>query len=292
MNSPKEMAMNNPQTGALAFNVLQFEDDQYFRNLNRFNYYTVILIRKGSGQIIFDLAKFEFEENTLIRFPIYLPFQLNSNGLLEGVLLQFHPDFFWNHKYQKELPCKQALFKNIDEAPLVKINEVEMTKLLYPLNNLLLEVQGDRLGRYDMAIAWTKIFMIYASRIKMASGTKVRAVEDEAPYIIRKLIDAIEEHFQTKHRPADYAALLNVTIKKLNRVARRQLSKTIGDMIADRLIAQAKHELYLGGKPIKQIARELGFNDVSYFSRFFKARTFTTPHVYRESFKLDRIDPA
>ncbi|HEY4197566.1 MAG TPA: helix-turn-helix domain-containing protein [Mucilaginibacter sp.] len=263
MNAPNETALINPQTSALAFKVLQFEDDNYFKSLSSFNFYTVILIRKGSGQVIFDLAKYEFDENTLIRFPIYLPFQLKSNGLLEGVVLQFHPDFFWNHKYQKELPYKQALFRNIDEVPLLKINEEEMAELLYPLDNLLSEVHGDRLGRYDMTIAWTKIFMIYASRIKMAKGTKKRAVETEAPYLIRKLIDAVEEHFYSKHRPADYAALLNVTLKKLNRVARQHLSKTIGEMISERLIAQAKHELYLGGKPVKQIARELGFRDVS-----------------------------
>jgi AraC-like DNA-binding protein len=87
-------------------------------------------------------------------------------------------------------------------------------------------------------------------------------------------------------------ALLNVTLKKLNRVARQHLSKTIGDMISERLIAQAKHELYLGSKPVKQIARELGFRDVSYFSRFFKIRTNTSPHAYRESFRKDRAGPA
>ncbi|WPU96939.1 helix-turn-helix domain-containing protein [Mucilaginibacter sabulilitoris] len=292
MNAPNETALINPLTNALAFKVFQFRDDQYFKNLNCFNFYTVILIRKGSGQVIFDLAKYDFDENTLIRFPVYVPFQLNSNGLLEGVLLQFHPDFFWNHRYQKDLPYKQALFKNIDEVPLLKIDEEEMAKLLYPLDNLLSEVQSDRLGRYDITIAWTKIFMIYASRIKMAKGTKTRTVETEAPYIIRKLIDAVEEHFYSKHRPADYAALLNVTMKKLNRVARQHLSKTIGDMISERLIAQAKYELYVGGKPVKQIARELGFRDVSYFSRFFKMRTATSPHVYRESFRKDRGDPA
>jgi AraC family transcriptional activator of pobA len=292
MNAQIETALINPQTSALAFKVLQFEDDKYFENLNTFNYYSVILIRSGKGQVVFDLTNYDFSENSLIRFPIYQPFQIKADGPLEGVLIQFHPDFFWNHKYQTELPCKQALFKNIDEIPILKINEEEMVKLLYPLDNLLLEVEGDRLGRYDMTISWTKIFMIYASRIKIEKGSIFRGAGTEAPYMIRKLINAVEEHFQSKHRPADYAALLNVTIKKLNRVARQHLSKTIGHMISDRLIAQAKHELYLSDKPVKQIARELGFNDVAYFSRFFKARTYTSPHIYRESFRknLDQQD--
>jgi AraC family transcriptional activator of pobA len=285
MNPPKETSLINPQTNALAFKVLQFEDDKYFRSLLNYNYYTIILVRKGEGQITLEENRYDFSENSLIRLPIYQPFQLRGKSKLEGVLLQFHPDFFWNHKYQTELPCKQALFKNLDDAPLLKINQEEMAKLLYPLDNLLLEVHDDRLGRYDMTISWTKIFMIYASRIRMAKGNRIRGEEREATDIIRKLIDAVEEHFQSKHRPADYAALLNVTTKKLNRVTRQHLSKTIGTMISDRIIAQAKHELYLSDKPVKQIALELGFNDVAYFSRFFKARTYTSPHVYRESFR-------
>lgn len=167
MKSPNGTAIINPRTGKLAFKVLQFEDDRYFKDLNLFNYYTIILIRKGSGHVIFDQAKFQFKGNTLIRFPINLPFQLDTNGLVEGILLQFHPDFFPNDKYQRELLYKQALFENLVNIPLLKINEEEMTKLLPPLDNLLLEAQSDRPGRYDMTIAWTEIFIIYASRIKL-----------------------------------------------------------------------------------------------------------------------------
>jgi AraC family transcriptional activator of pobA len=285
MNKQPETELINPQTNALAFKVLQFDDHSYFETLSNFNFYTVILIREGKGHITFELAKYDFSENCLIRFPIYQPFQLKADGPVSGILLQFHPDFFWNHKYQTELPCKQALFKGMEEVPLIKISGEEMKKLLHPLDNLLLEVKADRLGRYDMTISWTKIFMIYASRIKLEKSHMQHGTGSAAPHIIEKLISAVEEHFQNKHRPADYAALLNVTIKKLNRVTRQHLSKTIGSMISERLIAQAKYELYLTEKPIKQIARELGFQDVAYFSRFFKARTLTTPHVYRISFR-------
>ena len=109
----------------------------------------------------------------------------------------------------------------------------------------------------------------------------------EIHYTIRKLINAVEQHFQCKHRPADYAKLLNVTVKTLNRIAKQHLGKTVGDMISERIITQAKHELYLSDKPIKQIALELGFHDVAYFSRFFKVRMGTSPDIYRKSFKED-----
>lgn len=284
MNKQLIIELLNPQTRVLAFKLIQLNDDKYFKTLNRFNCYKVILIRKGKGQLTFDQAKYDFSENCLIRFPIYQPFQIKADGQLEGILLQFHPDFFWNHKYEMELTSKQVLFEKIGEIPLIKISKEEMTQLLYPLDHLLSELNNDRLGRYDITISWVKIFMIYASRIKMERGSIQSEALSEAHYIMRKLNNAIEEHFRRKHRPADYAKLLNVTVKTLNRMAKQHREKTVGDMISERIIAQAKHELYLSDKPIKQIAIELGFHDVAYFSRFFKVRTSVSPDVYRKSF--------
>jgi AraC-like DNA-binding protein len=287
MNKQVKIELVNPQTSVLAFKLIQLNDDQYFKSLKSYNCYKVILIRKGKGQLTFDMAKYDFSENCLIRFPIYQPFQIEADGPLDGILLQFHPDFFWNHKYEMELTSKQVLFKSIGEIPLIKISKEEVALLLHPLDHLLLELNSDRLGRYDIAISWVKIFMIYASRIKIERGMIHSETLSEVHYIIRELINAVEEHFQRKHRPADYAKLLNVTVKTLNRLAKQHLQKTVGDMISERIITQAKHELYLSEKPIKQIALELGFHDVAYFSRFFKVRTSVSPDVYRKSFRED-----
>lgn len=287
MNEQLKIELVNPQTNILAFRMIQLNDDAYFKSLKSFNCYKLILIRKGEGQVTFDLAKYDFSENCLIRFPIYQPFQIDANGPLDGILLQFHPDFFWNHRYQMEPTCKRVLFTSVNEIPLIKISKDEMAQLLYPLDHLVSELSSDRLGRYDITVSWVKIFMIYASRIKTERGNTHLETRSEAHYIIRKLVNAVEQHFQRKHRPADYAKLLNVTVKTLNRIAKQHLAKTVGDMISDRIITQAKHELYLGDKPVKQIALELGFDDVAYFNRFFKVHTDLPPGVYRNSLKED-----
>jgi AraC-like DNA-binding protein len=287
MNEQLKIELVNPQTNVLAFKLIQLNDDQYFKSLTSYNCYKVILIRKGKGQVTFDTAKYDFSENCLIRFPIYQPFQIDADGPIDGILLQFHPDFFWNHKCDVELTSKQVLFKSIGEIPLIKISQEEMAQLLSPLDHLLSELNGDRLGRYDIAISWVKIFMIYASRIKMERSATYSEALPEVHYIVRELINAVEQHFHHKHRPADYAKLLNVTVKTLNRMAKQHLEKTVGDMISDRIITQARHELYLSDKPVKQIALELGFHDVAYFSRFFKQRAAVSPDVYRKSLRED-----
>jgi AraC-like DNA-binding protein len=59
-------------------------------------------------------------------------------------------------------------------------------------------------------------------------------------------------------------------------------------LIHERIIIEAKRELYLTNKTVKEIAYELGFNDEFYFSRFFKNNTEVSPQVYREKVGVDR----
>lgn len=282
-----QIELLNPETGILAFRMVVLNDDSYFKNLKGFNCYKVILIKKGKGRITFDNVMYEFSENCLIRFPIYQPFQIHSDNSFEGILLQFHPDFFWNHKYDMEQISKQVLFMNIGEKPSIKISKLEMNELFRPLDNLISELQNNHLGRYDIAISWVKIFMVYASRIKIGKGVLYTEKLSSSYYTFRKLSNAIEQHFHTKHRPSDYEKLLNITIKTLNRAAKNQLGKTVTEMISERILSQAKHELYLSNKSIKQIALELGFNDIAYFSRFFKTRLDTSPELYRKMIRKD-----
>jgi AraC-like DNA-binding protein len=64
--------------------------------------------------------------------------------------------------------------------------------------------------------------------------------------------------------------MLNISTKALNRLSKVHFSKTLSELIADRIVIEAKRELYLTDKPVKAIAFELGFEDEYYFSRFFK----------------------
>lgn len=54
-------------------------------------------------------------------------------------------------------------------------------------------------------------------------------------------------------------------------------------MINERIIIEAKRELYLTDKTVKEIAWELGYEDEYYFSRFFKINADVSPQLYRET---------
>ena len=60
------------------------------------------------------------------------------------------------------------------------------------------------------------------------------------------------------------------------------LNKTLTELIRERILRQAKWELLHTRKPVKEIAAELGFEDIFYFSRLFKSATGCSPTFFRE----------
>src|SRR4030095_7158175 len=56
----------------------------------------------------------------------------------------------------------------------------------------------------------------------------------------------------------------------------------------ERIIIEAKRELYLTNKAIKEIAYELGDDEEYYFSRFFKINAEISPQMYRDTVGFGR----
>ncbi|MEX0662390.1 MAG: helix-turn-helix domain-containing protein [Balneolaceae bacterium] len=77
--------------------------------------------------------------------------------------------------------------------------------------------------------------------------------------------------------------MLTISAKALATITKKHFNKTLTELISERIIIEAKRELYLTNKPIKEIAFELGYEDEYYFSRFFKKNADVSPQFYRET---------
>ncbi|MFA6086929.1 helix-turn-helix domain-containing protein [Mucilaginibacter sp.] len=290
MTAQTAFTLINPQTKALAFKIFAFEDDCYFNQQKNYNYYSVILVTKGKGRLTADFSEYEFKENSLMSFSIYQPYMIKAEGEFKGLLVNFHPDFFCIHKHHNEVACNGVLFNNIYESPLVQLQEKEMDLLTGLVNQLKAEMQNTAVAQYELMIAYLKIFLINASRIKINTQLLKALGTEKEPFILKNLKDAIEEHYKSKHSPSDYADLLHISAKALNRISKTHFNKTLGHLIAERIVIEAKRELYLTAKPIKVIAYELGFNDEFYFSRFFKSNADVSPQIYRDTVGFARAN--
>jgi AraC-like DNA-binding protein len=285
IDNSKALTLINPQNGNLAFKIFSFEESSHFDHLQRLNYYSLILLQKGEAKLKADFSEYLITKNTFLSFYPYQPFMLTEANDVSGIVINFHPDFFCIHKHQKEVACNGVLFNNIYQPPIVTLSEDELKNFLSIIEKMKLEMQNKNLAQYELLVSYLKILLISASRIKNEQSPDFQKNIDnsEEPFILQKLKDSIESHYKTKHTASDYSELLNVSSNTLAKISKNHFNKTLTDLISERIIIEAKRELYLTSKPIKQIAFELGFKDEYYFSRFFKTNTEISPKYYRDT---------
>lgn len=290
MLSKSSLTLVNPQNGNLAFKLFSFEDNSHFDHIQRLNYYSILWIKQGTGKLKADFSEYEFSENSLIAFSPYQPFMIAEDKNIAGFVLNFHPDFFCIHKHQDEVACNGVLFNNIYKPPMVTVDTTASATFQMLIEQIKLEMQNPALAQYELLISYLKIFLITASRLKVEQQPAAKEAVSDArePFILQNLKDYIEKNFKTKHSASDYADLLNITPKALAKITKAHFNKTLTDMISERIIIEAKRELYLTNKPVKEIAYELGYEDEFYFSRFFKTNADVSPQMYRDTVGVGR----
>ena len=292
MSETGSQTLVNPQNGNLAFKIFGFESICHFDHIQRLGYYSMIIIQKGTGKLKADFSTHDISENTLMCFSPYQPFMLEAADNIKGLCIHFHPDFFCIHKHQEETACNGILFNNIYDPPLFEMETSDCEQFIQMVDGMRTEMRNPGLSQYDLLISQLKIFLILAARVKLAQNPKAAAdfSGKQQPLILQGLKGAIETHFKAKHTASDYAELLHISPKALAKICKNHFHKTLTDLIAERIVIEAKRELYLTSKSVKEIAWELGYEDEHYFSRFFKRNAEISPQFYRETIGFARAE--
>jgi len=284
MKNESAYTIVNKQNGNLAFKLFHFNDNNSFDHLSYNNFYTVIWVKEGNGLLKVDFNEYLFNNNSVFAFAPYQPFMFSVDKTFSGVAIQFHSDFYCIHKISQETNTDKLVFNNIYQRPFINIDEVTATKLDGLIAQFKDEFSESSNGEYKLLVPTLIIFLVTIARKKSEEKQEEPTfIETNTPFILRKLKTTIEENYREKHSAADYAALLNISPNALARLVKLHFNKTLTNLINERIIIEAKRELYLTNKSIKEISWELGYNDEHYFSRFFKTNTDISPQMYRDT---------
>jgi len=91
----------------------------------------------------------------------------------------------------------------------------------------------------------------------------------------------LEQDFKTEKSPSAYASSLNISTAYLNECVKNTTGQPVSIHIQQRVILEAERLLYHSNKSVKEIAAEMGYDDYSYFTRFFTRNTGLTPLAFR-----------
>ncbi len=276
------MTFRNPVNGELGFRIMYFEDDKHFKEVQRLPFFSIILISEGDGTLKADFTDYRISKRALLFFSPYQPFMING-AALKGVMINFHPDFFCIFRHQNEVASDGILFNNSNNPPFFIIPENESASICGIIEHIAAEMSIAGLAQHDLLIAYLKILLIRAIRIKFLKET-VAIPFDPSPteaVLLRQLTRMIELHYKTKHSGGEYAELLNIPAKRLGRIVKNHFQKTLTEIIAERIIMEAKRQLNFTSGTLREIGYDLGFSDEYHFSRYFKNKMKISPQSFR-----------
>lgn len=207
----------------------------------------------------------------------------NLEKIEEGVYCIFNSNFFLRFgdlsQYSVFQPTGNHVFELSDE-------QAEQVRVIY--QKMHEEIKSDYVYKYDVLRNLVFELIHFAMKMQPASDhdkTQINASQRIATLFLELLerqFPIEENHPKINLRSAsDFANQLNVHVNHLNRAVKETTLKTTTQLIAERVLQEAKILLRHSKWNIAEIAFALGFTEVTHFNNFFKKYTEVSPSKYR-----------
>lgn len=200
-----------------------------------------------------------------------------------GFYCIFNPQFFHQYgdlnQYAVFQPGGNHVFELSDE-------QAEQVTIIY--KKMFEEIKSDYVHKYD--VLRNLVFELLHFALKMQPAEKLEKQPVNASQRIATLFlellerqFPIDENHQTLSLRAasDFAKQLNVHVNYLNRAVKDTTEKTTSQIIAERILQEAKILLKHSAWTVSEIAYALRFTEVTHFNNFFKKHVQLSPLKFR-----------
>jgi AraC family transcriptional activator of pobA len=266
------------------FGIRKIEDvlagKDMIQELHRHNYFFILAIKKGKGKHEIDFSPYKILDHSLFFMCPGQVHQLSLKKGSRGFIMEFTTDFYFPHDKASNQLLRGAGNKNCYRMRSNQFNRVNAI-----LSSLLQEHLEKKDQHVEAIRAGLRLFLIELIRqreirIKISKSTNAHA---QARF--EELRELLENHITTHKQVSTYADKMNMSSYQLNAITKLILGKTCSDVIDDHIILEAKRYLLATANQVNQISYHLGYEDVSYFIRFFKKHTGYSPESFRQNFK-------
>jgi AraC family transcriptional activator of pobA len=233
--------------------------------------FEVVWIKRGSGSFMVDLVSHDIMDDTLYcLFPGQLYF-FNPNAEIEGYRISFSDEFLCMADGQSCLPFTMDYQSRQQNVQVMRVNADVQVEIEDIVRTMIWECGNNFEFKTEILKGLLKIFIAYFSRRFEVSESIT--VQKKDSVIFGKFMRLLDKHFITKKSVADYAHELAVTSNYLSEVVKKVSGYAASHHIHQRIILEAKRAAFFSEANMKEISYQLGFEDASQFSKFFKNKT-------------------
>ena len=273
---------HNDQPSSEHFKIRKVQDlldrEDLFHELHRHDFFFIIALQKGQGRHEIDFTTYNVFNNSVFFMRPGQVHQLQLKADATGYIIEFNTGFYHPEDKLSSQRLRKASNKNYCKP---EINRFE--KLHDILTYIFQEYTAREEGYQDVIKANLDIFFIeFIRQSPNPNGPSIN-VNPYTQERLEEFLELLEIHIATHKQVTQYTDLMNLSSYQLNEITKATIGKTASELINEHIVLEAKRYLLATPNQIKEIAGHLGYEDVSYFIRFFKKQTGHSPEAFRHN---------
>jgi len=235
---------------------------------HRHDFYVTVMFTKGSGFHEIDFQRYIIEPGATF---FMQPGQIHHwefTPETEGYVVLHSRSFFELNIRSISLE-KLPFFSSKLNTPKLHISDKGKNNMVI-LSDLLKEFESRKLFKHTrMAML---VCLLYINFARLYAEEYPNLVQQNTLYAnkFRELENMIDIHFVLEKGVEFYAERLNMSSRHLNRICKQVTGRTFSQIITERIILEARHLISSTDISFNEIARQLGYEEYSYFSKLFK----------------------
>ncbi len=248
------------------------------QNLHRHDFFFILFLQNGSGSHEIDFIDYPVLDNSVYFLRPGQVHQLELKTDSTGYLLEFNNEFY----HPKDKSSSQRLRK-VSNKNYCQFEVNRFEKLQEILAYIFHEYTSREEGYIDIIKANLAIFFIEFVRQSPNPNNTSADVSSYTQERYEEFLEHLDISITTHKQVSQYTDLMSLSIYQLNEITKAAVGKTPSELINEQVILEAKRYLLATPNQVKDIADLLGYEDVSYFIRFFKKHTGHSPEAFRHN---------
>ncbi len=250
------------------------------------DFYMIGFKKIKSGVIMYGRTKYDHDNGSMMFVKPRQVIEFKTVEYEEDAFIMFiHEDFFHGHFLHTEIN-KYAFFDYEANEALHLSPSEELT--IWDLYHKIEAEYQNNTDEYSKDIMLTHIDSIlkysqrfykrqFINRTQLSGKTVSKFNDALAAYFANGLL--LAQGLPTVHA---LASQLNLSSRYLSDMLKQETGKTAMELIHIYLVNEAKNRLKSDDQRVSDIAYELGFENLPYFSRLFKKETGVSPNQFKK----------
>jgi AraC family transcriptional regulator, transcriptional activator of pobA len=264
------------------FKIRQVEDivgeNDLAHDLHRHDFFFLLALKKGEGNHEIDFSNYKVRDNSIFFIRPGQVHQLQLKAGCTGYLVEFNMEFYHPTDKSPNQRLRKASNKNYCQLETDRFNRLQTI-----LTSMLHEYTTREEGYQDIIKSSLDIFFIEFVRQSPNPKGEPTIANSYTQERFEEFLELLDKHIATHKQVSQYTNLMNLSPYQLNEITKATMGKTASELINEHIILEAKRNLLATSNQIKDIADRLGYEDVSYFIRFFKKHTGRSPESFRRN---------